>query len=64
MRYDRFKYNLKSNNFILSPKWCFKCKLYPKVWLENGHIIGEDWTINTLILVSESDSTGSARLGV
>ena len=28
------------------------------------YTIGEDWTINTLRLVSESDSTGCARLGV
>ena len=27
---------------LSSPKWCFKCKLYPKVWLEHGHVIGED----------------------
>ena len=47
-----------------SPKGYFKCKLYSKLWLEHGHNIGEDWTINTLRLVSESDSTGSARLGV
>ena len=47
-----------------SPKWCFKCKLHPKVWLEHGHKIGEDWTINALRLVSESDCTGPAWLGV
>ena len=47
-----------------SPKWCFKCKLHPKVWLEHGYTIGEEWTIDTLRLVSESDFTGSARLGV
>ena len=47
-----------------SPKWCFKCKLYPKVWLEKWHKIGGDRTINALRLVSESDSTGSVRLGV
>ena len=33
-----------------SPKWCFKYKLHPKVWLEYGHTICEDWTINTLRL--------------
>ena len=27
---------------LSSPKWCFKYKLYPKVWLEHGHVIGED----------------------
>ena len=47
-----------------SPKWSFKCKLHPKTWLEYGHTIGEDWTINTLRLVSELYSTGLARLGV
>ena len=46
-----------------SPKWCFKCKLHLKVWLEHGHTIGEEWTIYTLRLISKSDSTGSARLG-
>ena len=45
-----------------SPKWCFKCKLHPKVWLEREHKIDEYWTINTLRLVAESDSTGSSRL--
>ena len=50
--------------FFSSPKWCFKYKLHPKIWLEHGHKIGKDWTINTLRLVSESDSTGLARLGV
>ena len=40
-----------------SPKWCFKYKLH-------GRNIGEDWTINILSLVLESNSTGSARLGV
>ena len=38
--------------------------MYPKVWLEHGHKIGEIWTINALRLVSESDSTGSVRLGI
>ena len=38
--------------------------MHPKVWLEHGHKIGEIWTINALRLVSESDSTGSIRLGV
>ena len=47
-----------------SPKWCFKYKLHPKVKLEREHKIGEDWTINGLRLVSESDSTGSIRLAV
>ena len=28
------------------------------------HKIGEDWILNALRLVSESDSTGSARLGI
>ena len=51
-------------NECSSPKWCFKYKLHPKVWLKNGHKIGEDWTINVLRLVSESYSTSSARLGV
>ena len=39
---------------ISYPKWCFKYKLNPSVWLEHGHKIGEDWTINALRLVSES----------
>ena len=47
-----------------SPKWCFKCKLHPKVLLEHGHKIGEYWTISALRLVSESNSTNSARLSV
>ena len=47
-----------------SPKWCFKYKLHPKVWLKHGYKIGEDWTINTLRLVSESDLTDYVRLGV
>ena len=47
-----------------SPKWCFKCKLHHKVWLEHGYKIGEDWSINALRLISESTSTGFARLGV
>ena len=47
-----------------SPKWCFKCKLHPKVWLEYGHKIGEDLTLNALRLISESYSTGSSRLSV
>ena len=46
--------------YLSSPKWCFKYKLHPKVWLEHGHKIGEDWTINILRFISESDSTGSA----
>ena len=46
------------------PKWCFKWKLYLKAWLEHKHKIGKDWTINNLRLVSESNSTGSAQLGV
>ena len=45
-----------------SPKWYFKYKLHPKIWLEYGHKICEDWTIHTLRLISESDSTGLARL--
>ena len=49
-------------NFSL--KWRFKCKLNPKVWLEHGHKIGEDWSINALRLVSESDCIGPARLVV
>ena len=49
---------------LSSPKWCFKCKLYPKLYLEHAHEIGEDWTINALRLVSESDSTRSSWLGV
>lgn len=40
-----------------STKWCFKCKLNPKVWLEHGYNIGETWTINTLRLVLKSDRT-------
>ena len=47
-----------------SPKWCFKSKLNPKVWLEHGYRIGEDWTINALRIVSESDCEGPARLDV
>ena len=47
-----------------SPKSCFKCKSHPKVWLKYGYKIGEGWTIHALWLVSESDSTGSARLDV
>ena len=47
-----------------SPQWCFKCKLNPKVWLEHGHKIGEDWKINALRLVSESNCIGPARLDV
>ena len=47
-----------------SPKRCFKYKSNPNVWLEHGHRIGEDWTINTLRLVSESNCTGPARFGV
>ena len=47
-----------------SPKWCYKIKLHPKIQLEHGHKIGEAQTINTLRLVSEAYSTGSARLGV
>ena len=47
-----------------SPKWCFKCKVNPKIWLEHEYKIGEDWTINALRLVSKSDYTRSARLGV
>ena len=38
--------------------------MHPKVWLEYGHEIGEDRTINTLRLVSESNSTDSTRLGI
>ena len=34
------------------------------MWLEYWHKIGEDWTINALILVSESNSTGLAGRGV
>ena len=47
-----------------SSTWCFKCELYPKVCLKRGHKIGEDWTMNALILVSESNSTGLAGHGV
>ena len=47
-----------------STKWCCKCKLNPKVWLEHEHKIGENWAMNALRLVSESDFTGSTRLGV
>ena len=47
-----------------SPKWCFKCKLNTKVWLEHGHKIGEEWTINALRLLSESDRTEPSGLGV
>ena len=47
-----------------SPKWCFKCKLNQKVWLEHGYKTGEDWTINDLRLLSQSDYTGPAWLGV
>ena len=47
-----------------SPKWCFRCKLNPKVRLEHGHKIGKYWTINALRLVSESGCTGPSRLGV
>ena len=43
-----------------SPKWCFKCKLNQKVWLEHGYKTGEDWTINDLRLLSQSDYTGPA----
>ena len=42
----------------------FKCKSYRKVQLEHGCKIDKSWTINTLRLVSESDSTGFARLSV
>ena len=42
---------------------CFKCKLYPKVWLEHGRKIGEDWTINSLSFVLESNLTGFVQLG-
>ena len=38
--------------------------LHPKVWLEHGHKIGGDWTINALRLFSESESTSATRLGV
>ena len=44
----------------LSLEQYLKCKLYPKVWLEYEHKIGEDWTINTLRLIAEYDSIGSA----
>ena len=37
---------------FFSLKWCFKRKLYQKVWLEYGHKIGEGWTFNTLRFVS------------
>ena len=47
-----------------SPKWCIKCKLNPKVWLEHGHKIGEDWKINALRLDSESNCIGPARCDV
>ena len=51
-------------NEFSSSKWCFEYKRRPKVWLECGYVIGEDWTINTLILISISNSTSSTRLGV
>ena len=38
--------------------------MHPKVCLEHGHKIGEDWTINDLRSISESDSIESSRLGV
>ena len=38
--------------------------MHPKVWLEHRHNIGEYWTIYALRLISESDFTGSTRLGV
>ena len=47
-----------------SPKWCFKCKLNPKVWLEHWYKVGKYWTIHLLRLFSESDLTSSTRLGV
>ena len=47
-----------------SPKWCFKCKLQPNVWLEHGHKICEDWTLKALRLLSAFESTGIAWLGV
>ena len=49
-------------NECSSPKWCFKYKLHPKVWLDHGYKIVEDWTQNSLRLVLEYDSTGSVRL--
>ena len=49
---------------ISYPKWCFKYKLNPSVWLEHGHKIGEDWTINALRLVSESYCSEPAWLGL
>ena len=47
-----------------SPKLCLKCKLYPNIWLDYGHKIGENLIIKILRLVSESDATSSIRLGV
>ena len=47
-----------------TPKWCFKCKFNLKVWLEHERKIGQDCTINVLRLISESNCSGPARLGV
>ena len=47
-----------------SHKWCMKYELHPKVWLECGRKIGDDWFIKDLKLMSESDSAGSVRLCV
>ena len=47
-----------------SPKRCMKCKSYIKIWLECGYKICDDWSIKTLKLIYESDSTGYTRLGV
>ena len=49
---------------LYSPKWCIKCKLYPKVWLEYGHKVGDDWSIKSWRLISESYSTVSTRFNV
>ena len=47
-----------------SPKWCFKYKLHSKAQLEYRNKIGQEWTINTLRLIPESNSTSSTRLGI
>ena len=47
-----------------SSKRCMKCKSYIKIWLECGYKICDDWSIKTLKLIYESDSTGYTRLGV
>ena len=37
--------------------------LHPKVQLERGHKIGNDWSIKALRLMFESDSAGYVRVG-